>query len=152
MMGDIYLTKEGIEKIKEELSYLKNVKRKAVIERIKEARAYGDLAENSEYDDAKEEQAFIEGRIQELEEMLKKAKIIQNNKKDKVALGSRVKVKRGGTELVYYIVGKSESDPASFKISSESPLGKALLGKKRGDKVEVETPSGKVGYEILEIG
>ena len=151
MTSNIYVTKEGLNKLQKELEQLKSVRRKEVIERIKEARGYGDLSENSEYEDAKDEQAFVEGRIKELENIIKKAKIIQKGSGDKVSLGSKAKVAFLGKEVIYEIVGKAESDPSSFKISSESPLGLALIGKGKGEKAEVRTPSGKTVYTILEI-
>ena len=150
-MEEIYLSKEGLEKLKKELWQLKNVKRKQVVERIKESKSYGDINENLEYEDAKNEQAFIEGRIQELENIFKKAKIIQKTKTDKVLLGSVVKVKFDGQEEEFIIVGSKEADPASGKISSGSPLGRALMEKSVGDEVEVETPSGKLKYKIISI-
>jgi transcription elongation factor GreA len=150
-MEEIYLSKEGLEKIKQELLELKTVRRKAVVERIKEAKGFGDLTENSEYEDAKNEQAFIEGRIQELEDIIKKAKIIAKAVGDKVSIGSKVKVKSDGGEETFILVGRDETDPSSGKISFDSPLGRALLNKSRGDEVEVKTPSGKIKYKIVSI-
>jgi transcription elongation factor GreA len=150
-MEEIYLSKEGLEKIKQELLELKTVRRKAVVERIKEAKDFGDLSENSEYEDAKNEQAFIEGRIQELENILKKAKIIPKAQGDKVSIGSKVKVKIDGVEETYILVGRDEADPSSGKISFDSPLGRALLNKSKGDEVEVKTPSGNIKYKIVSI-
>lgn len=149
---DVLLTAEGLEKLKAELKQLKEKDRKEVINRIKTAKEFGDLSENSEYDDAKNEQAFIEGRIQELENMIKHAKIVANAKgKDAVGLGSTVKVEVEGDVETYYIVGPTESDPISGKISSESPVGLALMGAKKGDKVMVETPDGGVEYKIISV-
>lgn len=152
----ILVTKEGLKKLTEELENLKNVKRKEVAERIKEAISYGDLSENSEYEEAKNEQAFVEGRIIELEEKVKYAKII--NEKHQVAsvqLGTRVFVKnlsrRNAQPEEYTIVGSTEADPLAHKISNESPVGRAFLDKKAGDKVKVHIPAGAVEYEILKL-
>lgn len=150
------VTKEGLDKLKEELDYLKNTKRKEVAARIKEAISYGDLSENSEYEEAKNEQAFVEGRILELEEKVKHAKIITERHQTKVVqLGVTVHLKnlgKSGSETeVYTIVGSTESDPFSGKISNESPVGSALLDKKKGDKIKVTVPAGLVEYEITKI-
>jgi transcription elongation factor GreA len=152
----ILLTKEGLKKLTEELDQLRNVKRKEVAERIKEAISYGDLSENSEYEEAKNEQAFVEGRIIELEDKVKYAKII--NEKHQVAsvqLGTRVIVKnlskRNAQGEEYTIVGSTEADPLAHKISNESPVGRALLDKKAGDKIKVQIPAGTVEYEILKL-
>lgn len=152
------VTKEGFKKLKEELDYLKTERRKEVAERLKEAISYGDLSENAEYEEAKNEQAFVEGRILELEEKIKNAKIITEKKTDQrgkiVEIGSSVvaqnKTDRDDPEE-YTIVGATEADPLERKISNESPLGKALLGKQKGDTVEVPTPSGKLKYEVLRV-
>lgn len=149
------MTVEGKEKIEAELDELISVKRKEVVERIKIARGFGDLSENSEYESAKEEQAFIEGRINTLQHMLQNVEIIEKNAgdNDKVKLGSTVKFKElpGGIEEEYTIVGKAESDPFEGKISNESPIAQALLEKKVGDKVEIETPGGSMNVEIIKI-
>jgi transcription elongation factor GreA len=152
------VTKEGLKKLKEELDHLKNVRRKEVAQRLKEAISYGDLSENSEYEEAKNEQAFIEGRILELEQKVKSAKIITEKTSDKkgkeVNIGSTVTVKNVQDEDeqdTYTIVGATEADPFDHKISNESPIGKALLTKTKGDKVKVPTPSGMVEYEILKV-
>lgn len=152
----ILVTKEGLKKLTEELDNLRNVKRKEVAERIKEAISYGDLSENSEYEEAKNEQAFVEGRIIELEEKVKYAKII--NEKHQVAsvqLGTRVVVKnlskRNAQAEEYTIVGSTEADPLAHKISNESPVGRAFLDKKSGDRVKVQIPAGAVEYEILKL-
>lgn len=149
-----YLTSAGLDKLKAELSDLKEKKRPEVVLRIKEAVSYGDLSENSEYDDAKREQGFIEGRIAELEELLKNAHIVKSNSGDHgtVALGTTVTVKHNSNTQSFTIVGHAEADPASGLISNESPLGQALLGKKVGDKVTVETPKGATTYHISKIG
>lgn len=150
-MKEIYLSREGLEKLKEELKHLKTVARKEIVERIKEAKAYGDLAENSEYEAAKNEQAFIEGRIQELETIIRSAKIMSKAKADKVSIGSKVRVKNNGEEEAFVLVDKTEADPFNGKISFDSPLGSALLGKVKGDEVEVKAPSGKIKYKIVSI-
>jgi len=151
------VTKDGYKKLTEELENLKNVKRQEIAARIKEAISYGDLSENSEYEEAKNEQAFIEGRILELEEKIKNAKIIDGKKKSGgkiVQIGSRVTVKnrsvRGSKPVEYIIVGSTEADYES-KISNESPVGSALLDKSVGDKVKVVVPAGIMEYEILNI-
>ena len=150
------VTKDGFKKLKEELDHLRDVKRKEIAARIKEAISYGDLSENSEYEEAKNEQAFIEGRILELEDKVKYAKIIDEKKADgkAVQLGSTVKVKnktiKGSKAQEFVIVGSTESDWVN-KISNESPVGKALLDKHVGDKIKVHVPAGIIEYEILEV-
>lgn len=151
------VTKEGLDKLREELEYLKTIKRREVAERIKEAISYGDLSENSEYEEAKNEQAFVEGRILELEEKVKHAKIIaEHDKTNKsVQLGSTVHLKnltkKKDDVEVYTIVGSTETDPFAGKISNESPVGNSLLDKKKGDCVKVVSPSGPIEYEIIKI-
>ncbi|MCX7885480.1 MAG: transcription elongation factor GreA [Caloramator sp.] len=151
----VILTYEGVKKIEQELEYLKTVKRKEVTQKIKTALSFGDLSENSEYDEAKNEQAFVEGRIATLENMLKNAKVIDEDdiKTDIVSIGTTVKVKdlEFQDELEFTIVGSAEADPASMKISNEAPIGKGLLGKKVGDKVVIQVPDGVTTFEILEI-
>ncbi len=152
----ILVTKEGLKKLKEELDYLRDVKRKEVAGRIKEAISYGDLSENSEYEEAKNEQAFVEGRIMELEEKVKYAKIIEEKHRfATVQLGTKVLVRdlsnRKQQVLEYTIVGSTESDPLAKKISNESPVGRALLEKKIGDRVKVQVPAGLKEYEILKL-
>jgi transcription elongation factor GreA len=154
---EILITKEGLEKLKEELEQLKKVGRKEVAERLKEAISYGDLSENAEYEEAKNEQAFVEGRILELEKKIKLAKIIsgkQAGKSKAVDIGSTVSVQekgeRGDPET-YTIVGSTEANPIEHKISNESPIGSALLGRLKGDVVEVEAPGGIFKYEIVKI-
>jgi len=149
----IYLTKHGLEELKKEYNELVNVKRPAVVERVTEARNQGDLSENAQYAAAREELAFIDGRIDELEEMLRQVYIIDDDHQGATAvnLGSEVTLKINGQHEVYRVVGEWEADPAEKKISHESPLGKALLGKKIGDKVEVEAPAGKIVYTIVSI-
>lgn len=152
---DVFLTAEGYKKSEEELDELKTVKRKEIAERIKEALAFGDISENAEYDEAKNEQAQLEERIAKLEALLRNAKIIDEEdiSTDNVSIGSRVKVKdlEYDEEIEYTIVGSAESDPYEGKISNESPVGRALIGGKLGDTVEVKVPDGIIKYEILEI-
>ncbi len=153
--SEVYLTPEGLQKLKEELEYLRTVRRPQVAKRIHDAKADGDISENAGYDEAKNEQAFVEGRIMTLEAMLKKAVIIQETgKTDEVQLGSTVTVKElGEGELeTYQIVGSAEVDPLNGKISNVSPLGKALLGRRVGDRITVETPGGTLQFEVVEIG
>ena len=148
------LTAEGLKKLEEELNYYKSVRRIEVAERIKIAISYGDISENSEYDDAKNEQAFIEGHIIELENKINTAKIIDENVTgDTVTVGSKVTLldEEFNEELEYTIVGSSEADPFNNRISNESPVGVAILGKAKGDKVEVNTPDGMVSFKILSI-
>lgn len=149
------LTKEGFEKKEKELNYLKSTKRKEVAARIKTAIAFGDLSENSEYDEAKNEQAFIEGKIVQLEKMLKSATIINDEalSTDEVQVGSHVKllVVEDNEEIEYTIVGAAEANPIQGKISNESPVGEALIGKKLGETVDVTVPDGVMAYKILDI-
>ena len=150
------LTAEGLAKLEEELKYLKGEKRKEMAEKIKLARSYGDLSENSEYDDAKNEQAIMEARIRDIEATLKNYQIIDETEDNgaKVRLSSRVVVEMiaTGTKREFKIVGSNEINPAEGKISDESPIGSALVGHVEGDVIEVETPSGAIGMKILEIG
>ncbi|MGG7143990.1 transcription elongation factor GreA [Clostridium nigeriense] len=149
------MTYEGVKKLEEELEVLKTVKRKEITEKIKVALGYGDLSENSEYDEAKNEQAFTEGRIIQLENMLKNAVVVDESEipTDKVSVGTIVKVKdyEFDEEVEYSIVGSAEADPMNFKISNESPVGLALLGKKVGEVVEVLVPGGVNKFEVLGI-
>ena len=155
MEKDIFFTPEGLEKIENEIEYLKTVRRKEVSERIKVALGYGDLSENSEYDEAKNEQAQVEERIAKLEMMVRNAKIIDEKdlNTDVVNIGSSVKVRELDTmeEDEYTIVGSAEADPLEGKISNESPVGSRLLGNRVGDVVEVEVPDGIIKYEICGI-
>jgi transcription elongation factor GreA len=149
-----FVTEEGLQKIKDELEYLKVTKRKEVAEALKQAKAFGDLSENSEYDEAKNEQAEVERHIAELEDILNNFEIIKaTKKKNKIQVGSSVKVfdLEFEEEEVYTIVGSTESDPLENKISDESPIGKALLGAKPGEEVQAETPGGTVKMKVLEI-
>jgi transcription elongation factor GreA len=151
-MSDQIITREGYDKLKQELEMLINVRRREIAERIEKAKELGDLSENAEYADAKEAQAFNEGRIQELEAFLKNYTVVANGgQKGIVSMGSRVTVKVEGKTKTYAIVSFNEVDPAEGKISNESPLGRAFLGHKKGDKVRVETPRGETEYEILKI-
>lgn len=155
MTKQIVLTDEGLKKLENELQDLKTVKRKEIASKIKVALSFGDLSENSEYDEAKNEQAFVEARIIQLENMLKNVKILDESElsTDVVCIGSKVKVRdiEFNEDVVYHIVGSAEADPASGKISDESPVGNALLSRKVGETVEVEVPVGMVRFEILEI-
>lgn len=148
------LTAEGLKKLEEELAHYKSVRRIEVAQRIKTAIEYGDISENSEYDDAKNEQSFIEGHIIELENKINTAKIIdEKTRKNVVSVGSKVKLldEEFNEELDYVIVGSSEADPFNNRISNESPVGSAILGKKKGATVEVNTPDGVATFKILAI-
>jgi len=151
----VVLTYEGVKKIEDELEHLKTVKRKEVTQKIKTAISYGDLSENSEYDEAKNEQAFVEGRIATLENMLRNARILDDDeiKTDVVSVGAVVRVKdlEFDDVLEFTIVGSAEADPTEMKISNEAPIGRGLLGKKVGDKVEIQVPDGVSTFEVLEI-
>jgi transcription elongation factor GreA len=150
--NDIHLTSEGLKELKAELKQLLENKKPQLINRVAEARAHGDLSENSEYTAAREDLAFIEGRVDELEELIAKAKIIQtSNNNGEVSLGCKVTVKANGSEQTFDIVGEWEADPIEKRISHTSPLGMALLGRKKGDKVEIEAPAGKVRYLIHKV-
>lgn len=147
-----YLTRERYKELEEELKELKTKGRKKVAERLKKAKALGDLSENSEYQEARNERDHLEQKINKLQNILRNAEIIkksQNN--DKVRVGSKVKIKRGKTEKEYTIVGSQESDPAEGLISNESPIGEALLGARLGEEVKVKTPKGNKNYEIVKI-
>ena len=149
------MTQAGKEKLEQELEQLKTVKRKEVVERIKIARSFGDLSENSEYDSAKEEQAFVEGRITTIENMIRNAKIIGSEElsSDTVSLGSSVTFVElpNGDEETYTIVGSAEADPFEGKISNDSPIAKSLIGRKIGDEVTVQTPGGEMKVKITSI-
>lgn len=154
-MAEIYITKEGKKEKEERLEYLKNVRRPEVLEKLKVAREYGDLSENSEYDAARNEQGRVESEIQMIEETLRQAIIVDSNKtnKDVVHVGSTVKVLdlEFNEEMVYKIVGTIESDPDRGYISNESPIGKALMGKKKGETVEIKTPGGSFKVKITSV-
>ncbi len=152
---ELLVSPEGLKKLESELEHLTTVKRREVAERIKTAREFGDISENSEYEDAKNEQAFIEGRIQSLEKMLRQARVVVADDQDPsvVHIGSHVTVKdlEENVEEDYVIVGATEADPMKNRISTESPVGKALLGVKAGDQVEVNAPVGKIRLEVVKI-
>lgn len=150
---DVYLTADGFMKLESELDYLKKEKRLEVIKALKEARALGDLSENSEYDAARNEQALVEARIREIEITLENATIIQDGGNDTVSIGTTVTLKYDGEDDCeeYKIVGSQEADPMSNKISNESPIAKAIMGSKKGDIVEVESPTGKYKVEIVKV-
>ncbi|MBI3336046.1 transcription elongation factor GreA [Candidatus Peregrinibacteria bacterium] len=152
------LTREGLKKLKEELDELKNVRRKEVAQRLKEAISYGDLSENSEYEEAKNEQAFLEGRVLELERKIKNAKIITERRSEKrgkeITVGSTVTFRnrtKQSDEESFTIVGATEADPFDAKISNESPIGKALLSHCSGETINIDTPAGLMRYEILKV-
>ena len=152
----VYLTKEGLEKLQQDLENMKTVRRKEVAERLKQAIGFGDLSENSEYDDAKNEQAFIEGEIQRMEEMLINVVVIEDGAKvddGTITIGSEVVIRFVGDdeEEEYKIVGTVEADPMNNRISNESPVGKAIIGHKAGDIVDIEVPTGIVQYEIVKV-
>lgn len=150
-MEQLYLSRRGVEELKEELVGLLE-DRKEIVSRIKEAREFGDLSENAEYQEAKTKQSFIEGRIAEIEAMLKIAKVIdKNGNKDIVSLGSKVKLKINGDTKEFTIAGSNEASPGLGTISNESPIGRALLGHKKGDVIEISTPDGSRKYTILEV-
>ena len=155
MAKQIIVSHEGLKKLQQELEYLKTVKRKEVAQAIQKARAYGDLSENSEYDEAKNEQAEIEGKIAHLEETLENAIVLDDSDlgTDKVNVGNKVMVHNIDTDedCEYKIVSTTEADPIQFMISDDSPLGKALLGQRMGDSINVETPMGIVKYTITNI-
>lgn len=152
-MQQTYVTQEFLEKMKKELDYLKSTKRLEVAQRLKEAIALGDLSENSEYVDAKNEQAFTEGKILELEAKIRTAVVIEASKSDHVGMASSVRIRdmQTGDEEDVTIVGSSEADPFEGKISNESPVGRALIGAKKGDVVEVNAPAGILKYQVVEI-
>jgi transcription elongation factor GreA len=151
----IIVTDDGLKKMTDDLDYLKNIKRKEVIEAISKARSFGDLSENSEYDEAREEQGKVETQIKELEELLKHVKVISDSdiNTDSVNVGARVKVydMEYEEELEYSIVGSTEADPLNHKLSDQSPIGTALIGAKLGDVVTANTPGGDLRFKILEI-
>jgi len=152
---ELLLTKEGLEKLEKELDHLRTTKRKEIADRIKEAISYGDITDNAEYEDAKNEQAFVEGRIITLEKMLRRARLLVKGEDEDhhVVLGSKVKVKDliKGTEHEYTIVSTAEADPNEKKISNESPVGGALMGYTIGDEVQVKAPAGTLKYRIEDV-
>ncbi|MDQ7843483.1 MAG: transcription elongation factor GreA [Armatimonadota bacterium] len=149
------LTPEGLRKLEEELEFLKTVKRKEIAERIKASKAFGDISENAEYEDAKNEQAFVEGRILQLDQLLRTAKVVDNHDAppDTIVVGCTVRLQElgSGEEITYTIVGSAEADPDRDRISNESPVGRALLGRRAGDVVEVAVPAGKMAYRVLQV-
>lgn len=151
----VYVTAEGLKKLQDELEYLVSTRRPEVARMIAEAKAEGDISENAGYDEAKTAQGFLEGRIRELEAIVQKAKLIDHNEHpaDEVSLGRMVIVREDGMDLqeTYTIVGSLEADPANGRISHQSPIGKALIGKKAGQRVKVESPGGEITFEILRI-
>ena len=155
MAQKVVLTLEGLKKLEKELEHLKTTRRREGAARIKDAKAFGDITDNSEYEDAKNEQAFVEGRIAQLEVMLRNAEIIDEDEldTDTVRLGSRVKLRdlTGGGVFEYIIVGSAEADPGNSRISNESPVGKAILGKPAGSVVDVFAPVGTLKFQVLEI-
>ncbi|HEU4715577.1 MAG TPA: transcription elongation factor GreA [Candidatus Saccharimonadales bacterium] len=144
------ITVEGRQELEAELEELKS-RRGAIADKIAEARDYGDLSENAEYDAAREEQGLVESRIAEIEDILLNAELIKTTKGSKVSLGSKVELKTGKKTVVYNVVGPVEADPLEGKISNESPIGEALMGKKVGDSVTITTPKGEISYEIVAI-
>lgn len=150
---EVFMTKSGLEEIKKELDYLKLEKRPEVITALQEARALGDLSENAEYDAARNEQAQVEAKIKELEVLIENAKIIEKVRTDIVQIGTKVKIEYVEDKDIdeYTIVGSKEADPFSNKISNESPIAKAIIGKKIGDVVSVDSPNGKYDVKIIEI-
>jgi transcription elongation factor GreA len=152
---EVILTKEGFEKLKQEIDFLSTTKRQEVAERIRVAREFGDIAENAEYDDAKNEQAMLEHRIAMLEERMRDARVIQKSEitADVVSIGSHVRLKDvdANETVEYHIVGSAEANPAENKLSNESPVGKAIIGHKKGETVEVTAPRGTLKFKILDI-
>lgn len=146
-----YLSEEALQKLHEELAYLKKDKRREVADRIEKAKDLGDLSENAEYHDAKDELAFVEGRVMELEDKINRAVVIEVISDGIVGIGTTVIARSGDKERAYTITGSHEADPLNGRISNESPIGKAFIGRKEGDEVEFEAPAGKVRYTILSV-
>ena len=147
-----YISRDGLEKLRKELEEMVSVRRPEIAQRIHDAKEHGDLSENAEYEDAKNEQAFVEGRIQTLEALIKNATIIDENvSTDHVQIGSTVSVESGDGEERFTVVGSAEAKPAEGRISNESPVGRALLGKKKGEKVLVKVPAGDFTYKVVSI-
>ncbi|MDQ4029738.1 MAG: transcription elongation factor GreA [Actinomycetota bacterium] len=155
VVKEVILTSEGYEKLKQEIEYLSNDKRREVADRIRVAREFGDIAENSEYDDAKNEQALLEHRIAQLEERLRNARVISKKEisSDVVSIGSRVRLRDVDAKetIEYHIVGSAEANPSENKLSNESPVGRAIMGRKKGEVVEVTAPRGALKFKILDI-
>jgi transcription elongation factor GreA len=154
-LKEVILTPEGFEKLKEEIQYLSNDRRREVADRIRVAREFGDIAENAEYDTAKNEQAHLEARIALLEERLAHARVVTKKeiKSGEVSVGTKVRLRdvKANKTVEYHIVGSAEADPAANKLSNESPVGKAIMGRKKGEVVEVSAPRGSLKYKILDI-
>ena len=147
-----FITKEGLKKLKDELEQRKTSLRQEIAQAIKEAKEQGDLSENAEYAEAKSQQNENESRIAELEMVLKNSQVVEKDaSSESVQMGSKVRVKLNGSEMIFEIVGSNEADPANFKISNESPLGKAFWGRAKGDEVDVAAPNGIIKYSILEV-
>jgi transcription elongation factor GreA len=148
-----YFTKEGLEKLKAELNYLRKVKQKEIAQAINKAAAFGDLSENAAYHQAKEELAFLRGRLAELEKIIANAQVIEPHSSDHsvITLGSKIEIEQSGKKEKFQIVLPAEADLAAGKISSQSPLGKALLGKKAGEKIEIDAPKGKICWKIIKV-
>jgi transcription elongation factor GreA len=149
--NEFHITTEGLQALKDELRQLTTVKRAEIAERLKEAKADGDLSENAMFDSARDEQGFMEGRIAEIEHILKHAKVIKAGKGDKVGLGSTVHVELENGNQKYIIVGSTEANPDEGKISDASPIGRALMGRKPGEEVEIEVPSGTLTFKITKV-
>ena len=151
-MEKIFVSKNGLKKLEDELLYLKTARRKEIAQRIAEAKEYGDISENSEYEEAKNEQALVESRIVEIGSMIKNSSLLTSAvSKDRVGYGSQIKVKINQKTKIFKLVGSAESDPAEGMISCNSPIAKALIGLKKGEEAEVAAPSGMIKYRILEI-
>jgi transcription elongation factor GreA len=148
----VYLTADGLQKLKAELVHLVTVERPRIAQRIHDAKLDGDITENAEYEDAKQEQSFLEGRIATLEAQLKNAEVIAHTNGDRVGIGSTVVIKGGDGEDRFTIVGSAEASPRDGRISNESPVGAALMGKRKGDKVTVHAPAGAVTYTVVSVG
>lgn len=155
MDREVILTEDGYHKLKEEIEYLSKEKRREVAERIKEAREFGDISENSEYDDAKNEQAQVEARISSLEQKLRNARVVDTEhvSTETASIGNRVKLRNTDNKetIEYAIVGSAEADPRKGRLSNESPVGKAVLGRKKGEKVTIPAPRGAIEYQIVSI-
>jgi transcription elongation factor GreA len=149
--NEFYLTKEGIATLKDELNELTSVERPKLAERLRQAREMGDLSENAQYDAARDEQGFMEGRIVEIEHILKHSKVIEPSHKNKVSLGSTVHIELANDKLQYTIVGSTEANPDEGKISNESLIGKALLGRKSGEEIAISVPAGVMKYKIVKV-
>ena len=151
MNKPVYMTAEGLTRLQKELRQLITVDRPRVAHRIHEAKLDGDISENAEYEDAKQEQAFLEGRIATLEAQIKHAEVIEATNGDKVGIGSKVVIKGGEGEETFTIVGSAEAAPREGRISNESPVGVALMGRKKGDKVTVQAPAGSIEYTVVAV-